>query len=179
MPDFVQRNYRSEGDGKPDLSLLKQCGENVIIEDGVRIFHPETITIGDNVYIGHDTILKGYYATDTIIGNNVWIGQQCFVMGAGGLSIGDNVGIGPQVKIHPCYHENDRLDIPIMFQKIVFDSIVIEEDVNIGFGAMIMHGVTLHKGSIIGANAVVTKSFPAYSVLGGVPAKLIRNRQDS
>ncbi|CCO23212.1 acyltransferase [Maridesulfovibrio hydrothermalis] len=176
MFNFTPKQFISEGPGIPDLSLLKGCGSNVIIEDGVRIFHPETITLGDNVYIGHDTILKGYYATETIIGSNVWIGQQCFIMGAGGLTIGDYVGIGPQVKIHPCKHENDRLDVPTSFQKIIFSPITIEEDVNIGIGAMIMAGVTLHKGCMVGTNSVVTKSFSKYSVLAGVPAKLIRKR---
>ncbi len=174
---FTPKKFKSEGPGTPDLSLLKGCGTNVIIEDGVRIFHPENIVLGDNVYIGHDTILKGYYATETIIGNNVWIGQQCFVMGAGGLTIGDCVGIGPQVKIHPCRHENDRLDIPTSFQKIIFDPIIIDTDVNIGIGAMVMAGVTLRKGCIVGANSVVTKSFPEFSIIAGVPAKIIRSRQ--
>ena len=178
MGDFVKRKYKSEGAGLPDISLLKGCGDNVVIEDGVRIFHPENIILGSNVYIGHDTIIKGYYCTDMIIGSNVWIGQQCFIIGAGGLRIGDNVGIGPQVKIHPSYHENSSLDVPTIFQEIIFDPITIEEDVNIGIGAVIMHGVTLRKGSMVGANAVVTKSFPEYSVIAGVPAKLIRDRQE-
>lgn len=176
MYNFTPKQFKSEGLGVPDLSLLKGCGKNVIIEDGVRIFHPENIILGDNVYFGHDTILKGYYATDTVIGSNVWIGQQCFIMGAGGLTIGDYVGIGPQVKIHPCKHENTCLDIPTSFQKIIYDPITIENDVNIGMGAMIMAGVTLCKGSMVGANAVVTKSFPAYSVMAGIPAKIIRKR---
>ncbi|SDK52666.1 Acetyltransferase (isoleucine patch superfamily) [Maridesulfovibrio ferrireducens] len=177
MYNFTPKLFRSEGPGIPDLSLLKSCGTNVIIEDGVRIFHPEKISLGDNVYIGHDTILKGYYSTDIVIGSNVWIGQQCFIIGAGGLTIGDYVGIGPQVKIHPCEHELEPIEIPTTFRKLFFDPITIEEDVNIGIGAMIMHGVTLRKGSLVGANAVVKKNFPEYSVIAGVPAKLLRNRK--
>jgi acetyltransferase-like isoleucine patch superfamily enzyme len=177
MYNFTPKQFKSEGPGTPDLKSLKGCGTNVIIEAGVRIFHPENIILGDNVYIGHDTILKGYYATETVIGSNVWIGQQCFIMGAGGLTISDYVGIGPQVKIHPCKHENDRLDIPTSFQKVIFDPITIETDVNIGIGAMIMAGVTLRKGSMVGTNSVVTKTFPEYSIIAGVPAKLIRSRK--
>ena len=177
MFNFTPKQFKSEGPGTPDLSLIKSCGENVIIEDGVRIFHPENISIGDNVYIGHDTILKGYYKSDIVIGSNVWIGQQCFIIGAGGLTIGDYVGIGPQVKIHPCEHTHDDPTLPTSFQPLFFDPIVIEEDVNIGIGAMIMHGVTLKSGTLVGANAVVKKNFPEYSIIGGVPAKLIRSRK--
>lgn len=177
MQDFTPKKFRSEGPGTPDKSLLKSCGENVIIEDGVRIFHPEKISIGDNVYIGHDTILKGYYASEIVIGNNVWIGQQCFIIGSGGLTIGDYVGIGPQVKIHPSEHKHELNGIPTSFQELIFEEIVIEDDVNIGIGAMIMHGVKLKEGSLIGANAVVKKNFPEYSVIAGVPARLIRNRK--
>lgn len=167
--------YRSEGDGKPDIGRLRKVGSNVIIEDGVRIFHPENIELGDNVYIGHDTILKGYYNSDIIIGNNVWIGQGCFIHGAGGVTIRSNVGIGPHVKIHAAYHDDDG-ETPIMFQALQFKGILVEEDVNIGIGAMIMYGVTLKTGTKVGANAVVTKSFPERAVIAGVPAKLLRVR---
>ncbi len=171
----MQKLYRSEGDGTPDITKIRKVGRNVIIEDGVRIFHPEHIELGDNVYIGHDTILKGYYNSDIIIGNNVWIGQGCFIHGAGGVTIHSNVGIGPHVKMHAAYHDDDG-ETPIMFQPLKFNSIVVEEDVNIGIGAMIMSGVILRSGTKVGANAVVTKTFPERAVVAGVPAKLLRVR---
>ena len=52
---------KSHGDGAPDLSSLARLGKDVIIEAGVLIFHPENIEIGDDVYVGHNTMLKGYY----------------------------------------------------------------------------------------------------------------------
>ena len=118
-------------------------------------FHPENIEVGDNV----------------------WIGQGCFIHGAGGVKIGSFVGFGPHVKIHAAYHQDDNLDIPILFQPMSFDPIFIEDNVNVGIGAMIMHGVTLSYGTKVGANAVVTKSFPANSVIAGVPARLLRSRK--
>lgn len=170
------KRYRSEGPGTPDLSKFAYAGENVVIEDGVRIFHPENIVVGNNVYIGHDTILKGYYRDKILIGNDVWIGQGCFIHGAGGVEIGNSVGIGPGVKMHAAYHKEMGRDIPVMFQHLDFAKIVVEEDVNIGLGAIIMNGVILRKGTKVGAGAVVTKSFPEYSILVGVPAKLLRSR---
>jgi acetyltransferase-like isoleucine patch superfamily enzyme len=171
----MHKQYRSEGPGTPDLSKLRKVGKNVIVEDGVRIFHPENIEIGDNVYIGHDAILKGYYNSDLIIGSNVWIGQGCFIHAAGGLTIGNHVGIGPHVKIHAAFHQDDEVTL-ILVQPIAFESIVVEDNVNIGIGAMIMHGVTLRSGTKVGANAVVTKTFAPNSVIAGVPARLIRTR---
>lgn len=171
-----RRLFKSEGAGFPDKEKLGQSGENLVIEDGVRIFHPENILIGDNVYIGHDAIIKGYYKNKLVIGNNVWIGQGCFIHGAGGVTIGSDVGIGPHVKIHAARHMDSGRETPILFQALEFAPITIEDDVNVGIGAMIMKGVTLKKGTIVGANAVVTKTFPEYSVLAGVPARLIRMR---
>lgn len=169
--------YRSEGPGTPDFSKFARVGSNVIIEDGVRVFHPENIELGSNVYIGHDTILKGYYRDKIIIGDNVWIGQGCFIHGAGGIEIGSCVGIGPGVKMHAAYHAESGRDTPVMFQNLGFAKITVEDDVNIGIGAVIMNGVTLRKGSKVGAGAVVTKTFPDYSILVGVPATLLRSRQ--
>jgi acetyltransferase-like isoleucine patch superfamily enzyme len=171
----VHKQYRSEGDGLPDFGKLRKVGSNVVIEAGVRIFHPENIEIGDNVYIGHDTILKGYYNSDIIVGSNVWIGQGCFIHGAGGIVIQSNVGIGPHVKIHAAYHEDDGETL-IMVQPLKFSSICIEEDVNVGIGATLMHGVTLRRGTKVGASAVVTKTFPERAVIAGVPARLLRIR---
>jgi acetyltransferase-like isoleucine patch superfamily enzyme len=170
------RRFRSEGPGTPDLSLLRSRGENVVIEDGARVFHPENITIGDNFYLGHDAILKGYYNSEIVIGNDVWIGQGCFIHGAGGVRIGNMVGIGPHVKIHAAYHVDKGREVPLSYQPLGFEAITVEDDVNVGIGAMIMHGVTLRRGTIVGTNAVVTRSFPEYSVIAGVPARLLRTR---
>lgn len=168
--------WKSEGSGEPNKSKLRKCGENVIIEDGVRIFHPENIEIGNNVYIGHDTILKGYYNSVLKIGSNTWIGQQCFIHGAGGVIIGNSVGIGPMVKIHGAKHQELGTDIPILFSKLEYLPIEIHDECNIGIGSVIMCGVIIGKGSKIGANAVVNKSIPEYSIAVGVPAKVIKKR---
>lgn len=169
--------WRSEGCGTNDKNKLGKCGDNVIIEDGVRIFHPENIEIGDNVYIGHDTILKGYYNSKLIIGANTWIGQQCFIHGAGGVIIGENVGIGPCVKIHAARHKELGTDIPILFSGLEFLEIKIGNDCNVGIGAVILPGVEIGKGSKIGANAVVNRSIAEYSVAVGIPAKVIKQRK--
>ena len=64
------KNNRSHGTGDFSEYDFRKCGINVVFERGVKVFHPENIEIGDNVYIGHDTILKGYYLNNMIIGDH-------------------------------------------------------------------------------------------------------------
>ena len=165
---------KSQGGGTPDISKLARLGKDVVFEAGVLIFHPENIEIGDDVYIGHNAILKGYYRNKMEIGSGTWIGQQCFFHSAGGLKIGRNVGIGPAVKIITSYHEGKDPSKPILHTPIVFKSVIIDDDVDIGTGAIILPGVCVGKGAQVGAGAVVCEDVESYAVVAGVPAKPIR-----
>lgn len=167
----------SHGTGKVNLKLLHHLGKGVVLEDGVLIFHPENISILDNVYVGHNTILKAYYKNKLIIGEGTWIGQQCFFHSAGGINIGKNVGIGPGVKIMTSSHVDSNPNEPILHQSLKFAPVTIEDNSDLGINSVIMPGVTIKKGTQVGAGAVVTKSFPEYSVIAGVPARLIRTRK--
>src|SRR5438067_2074815 len=105
---------RSHGTGEFTLAQFARLGKNVVLEAGILVFHPENIDIGDDVYVGHQTILKGYYKNKMTIGAGTWIGQQCFFHSAGGLTIGCHVGIAPAVKILTSAHALDDLTIPIL-----------------------------------------------------------------
>jgi acetyltransferase-like isoleucine patch superfamily enzyme len=168
---------QSHGDGTRDISKLARLGKDVVLEAGVLIFHPENVSIGDNVYVGHNTILKGYYRNKMEIGSGTWIGQQCFLHSAGGVRIGDNVGIGPAVKIISSYHDAVDCNVPILHTPIVFGEVVIEAGCDIGVGAIILPGVAIGRGAQVGAGAVVTGDVEPYSVVGGIPARLIRRRK--
>jgi len=172
------KQYQSHGTGKFSPSDFQKIGTNVIFENGILVFHPENIEIGNNVYIGHRTILKGYRKNKFIIGNNTWIGQNSFFHSAGGIQIGKNVGIGPMVKILTSNHKDENIERPIIFNDLEFKKVIIEDNCDIGIGAIILPGVTIGKVAIIGAGAVVTKDIPPYSVAVGVPAKVIRHRRN-
>lgn len=167
---------RSHGSGEFDRSEFRRIGQNVVIEAGVLVFHPENIEIGDRVYIGHQTILKGYYLGEMIIGGGTWIGQQCFFHSAGTIRIGSNVGIGPGVKIITSFHTEEGREKPILHSRIEFRAVVLEDDVDLGVGAIILPGVTIGQGAQVGAGSVVTRDVPAYAVVAGCPARLIRMR---
>jgi len=168
--------HKSHGDGKFKLEDFRKIGKNVIFERGIMVFHPENIEIGNNVYIGHNTILKGYYKNRMIIGDNTWIGQYCFFHSAGGITIGKAVGIAPYVKILTSVHKEEELNKPILWCDLEFKEVIIEDGSDIGIGAIILPGITIGKGAIIGAGAVVTKDVPNYEVWAGVPAKRIKTR---
>jgi acetyltransferase-like isoleucine patch superfamily enzyme len=172
------RHFSSHGSGEINRELFRKLGENVIFETGVLVFHADHIAIGSNVYVGHYSILKGYYKGEMVIGDDVWIGQQVFFHSAGGLSIGNRVGVGPGVRIITSFHREEGWGKPILDSTVEFASVTVGADCDLGAGAVILPGVTIGRGVQIGAGAVVTNDIPDYTVAAGVPAKVIRKRQE-
>ena len=168
----------SHGDGSFRADQLARCGPDCVFETGVLVFHPENIELGTNVYVGHNAILKGYHKNTMRIGDGTWIGQQAFLHSAGGIDIGANVGIGPSVRIITSFHGEAGRDVPILSSPIEFAPVVIEDDCDIGVGAIVLAGVRIGRGAQIGAGAVVTEDVPPYSVAVGVPAKVTRQRPE-
>lgn len=110
-----------------------------------------------------------------IIGNMCQINERVYIQSA---KIGNYVLIAPNTSILGKFHGFENVDIPMALQGVTRDiPPVIEDDVWIGRNVVIMPGVIVGKGSIIGSNAVVTKNIEPYSIVGGVPAKLIRKRK--
>lgn len=173
---MAYKSPHSHGTGEFDPTQFARLGHNVVFESGVLVFHPENIEIGDNVYVGHYSILKGYYRNKMVIGVGTWIGQQCFFHSAGGLTIGSNVGIGPGVKILTSYHSENGVELPILHSKVEFAPVVIGDNCDVGVGAIILPGVKIGVGVQIGAGAVVTHSLDDYAVAAGVPARILRYR---
>jgi acetyltransferase-like isoleucine patch superfamily enzyme len=167
---------RSHGTGAFTPEQFARLGAGVVFESGVLVFHPETIEIGDHVYVGHQAILKGYHRNRMVIGAGTWIGQQCFIHSAGGVTIGAHVGIGPGVKIVTSTHRLDDRDQPILHAAVDFAPVVIEDGSDIGVGAILLPGVTVGRGAQVGAGAVVTEDVPAYAIVAGVPARVVRMR---
>ena len=109
------------------------------------------------------------------IGNNTGINAYCFFGGQGGIDIGNNVIIGPQVKIFSENHNFSDKNNIIKNQGVTRQGVKIESDCWIGSGATILDGVILKSRTVVAAGSVVTKSFEEKSLIGGVPAKLIKN----
>lgn len=170
--------HRSHGTGRFDPAQLRACGEGCVFEEGALVFHPENVSLGRNVYVGHQAILKGYYRNEMVLGDHTWIGQQCFLHSAGGITVGARVGIGPGVKVLTSVHAEAGRDVPILFSPIEFSPVFIEDDVDIGVNAVILPGVRVGRGAQVGAGAVVTEDVPPYAVVAGVPARVLRLRPE-
>ncbi|MBF0302872.1 MAG: acyltransferase [Desulfamplus sp.] len=156
---------------------FKKIGDNIVFELNVLVFHPENISLGSNIYIGHNSILKGYCENEMIINNDTWIGQGCFFHSAGGITIGQAVGIGPYVKILTSFHKETNINIPVMHNRLDFEPVTIKDGADIGVGTIVLPGTTIGEGAIIGAGSIITKNIPDYAVAFGSPAVVSRIRK--
>ena len=124
------------------------------------------ITVESNVFWGD--------GRDIELGNHVQVNEDAWIRN---VKIGDYVMIGPRTMILNYGHNTDG-EGPMIFQGIrKYPQTVIENDVWIGAGVIMLPGVTIGTGSIVAAGAVVTKSCEPFSVIGGNPAKLIKKRK--
>jgi acetyltransferase-like isoleucine patch superfamily enzyme len=111
------------------------------------------------------------YGGDIAIGNDVSINPGVMIHGNGGVRIGNDVRIAAQTSITASNHRFDLREVPIRNQGMKCLGVVIEDDVWVGAGVRILDGVTIERGAIIGAGAVVTRNVPSFAIMGGVPTR--------
>lgn len=155
----------------------------LILEDNVHInaLSKQGIRFGSNVTIAKGSILICTGVISNIgegiqVGNNSAIGALSFLGGQGGITIGNDVIMGPQVKIFSENHNFEKRDIPIRKQGESRKGVNIGNNCWIGSGVTILDGVTIGEGAVVAAGAVVTKNVPEFSVSGGIPARVLRLR---
>jgi len=155
---------------------LLRADSDLNISTGVTIKGFSNIEVGNNVSIMSQSFL---YAEDAVlkIGDNFSMNtNSCLVANGGRIYIGDNVLIAQNVVVRAANHNHDSVDIPIKDQGHKGGAIHIEDGVWIGANSVIVTDVTIGKHSIVGAGAIVTKDVMPFTIVGGVPAKLIRHR---
>ena len=154
------------------------------------------VQAGKNVYIGKHCALKGksnivlddgvtvrpyaqiWSGGGTVrIGRGSEIGERCRISIANSLEIGEKVLLSPNVYITDCDHEYRNIDVPVIEQGIVQkgQAVSIGDGSYIGINTVIVGNVKIGKHCVIGANSVVTKDVPDYSVAVGIPARVIKN----
>jgi acetyltransferase-like isoleucine patch superfamily enzyme len=133
------------------------------------------IRLGRDAWVNRGAIINCW--TGFIhLGDRVHVGPMSILYGDGGLEIGEDTMIGPQVMVEAGNHDYDRLDIAIVDQGSSDRGIRIGRDVWIGAHATILDGVTIGDQAIVGAGAVVTKDVPRRAIVVGVPARQIAER---
>ncbi len=158
-------------------AMCKRAGHGLQVGPGVVFKHVETMEFGDAVFIGAQAMIQGRYDGSCKIGSHVWIGPQAY-FDARDLVIGSNVGCGPGVKVLGSVHTGRPANVPIIATDLAIAPVRIEDWADVGVNAVILPGVTIGRGAIVGAGAVVTKDVPAFAKVAGVPANLIGWRDD-
>jgi acetyltransferase-like isoleucine patch superfamily enzyme len=134
--------------------FVKKMGREVYLLKNCTLLSPEGIEFGDFVWVNHHTSLSGQ----------------------GGLKIGNFVMIGPNCNVLTSTHNFHEWTKPMSHQGVSNGAVEIGDDVWIGANAVILPNVKIGRGSVIGANAVVSTDVEPFSIVGGVPAKLIKYR---
>lgn len=183
--------------------ILKMDGM-AAIESGVRLRFADHITLGHGVYVDtgsylhacpngieigpdsiimHGSILHVYNFREIPhsgirIGANCLIGEYNVIRGQGGVVLGDRVYTSPFTQIIAVNHVFDDPERPISEQGITAEGISIEDDVWLGAGVIVTDGVRIGQGAVVAAGAVVTQDVEPHTLVGGVPARYIRDLRE-
>lgn len=156
------------------FSADKHCYIDALSTDGIQF--------GDHVSMSIYTCIKCTGSLRDIgkglkVGNNSGLGSHGFYGCAGGVEIGDNVMVGNYCSFHSENHNIEDTSIPMCLQGVNRKGIKIGNDCWIGAKATILDGVTIGDGCVVAAGALVTKgTYPPNSIIGGVPARVIKKR---
>lgn len=149
-----------------------QLAEDCFISSHAAVF-TKSLSLGERSYIAAHA-----YVTDTIkIGDNSTVNPYAVVRGK--VTLGNGVRVGAHTSILGFDHIHADTTKPIFHQGTASKGVTVEDDVYIGSNALILDGVMVGSHSIIAAGAVVTKDVPQYAVVGGNPAKYIKDRRSS
>lgn len=183
---------------------LGAAGGTVLAQRGVRLYHARHIRAGRGFSLQEGCEIVGLSKRGVVFGNKCTVGRFATIRPTNvlfrepgeGLKVGDdsNIGpyswigcsgyveigqkvmLGPSVSLLAENHNFERTDIPMKQQGVTRQSIIIEDDCWLGANCSVLAGVRIGRGSIVATGAVVTKDIPPYSIVGGVPAKVLRSR---
>tara|TARA_B100001248_G_scaffold39712_1_gene25385 strand:- start:1709 stop:2302 length:594 start_codon:yes stop_codon:yes gene_type:complete len=157
--------------------LMKKF-QKVRFEPGLRIESPRNIELGSDSYFGFNFKLYASEFSKIKIGFNASFNSNVMInaRGKGKIFIGNNVLIGPNVVLRSSNHSFQTIEKPVIDQGMEYGEIIIHDDVWIGSNAVILPNCRIGKGAIVAAGAVVTRNVDSFTVVGGVPARLIKKR---
>jgi acetyltransferase-like isoleucine patch superfamily enzyme len=172
---------------KVKMRSMMRVGRSVTISSQVYIdaLSSKGVILGDNVAVGRFTRIEctgnlQHLGHGLKVGNNTGLGIDCFYGCAGGISIGNDVMVGDFVSFHAENHVTSDVLVPMRLQGVEHKGIVIGNNCWIGAKATILDGAIVEDGCVIAAGAVVAAGvYKADGIYGGVPAKLIKYRNEN
>lgn len=173
---FLGRRVRFFNTANMQFGKFVQIGEGAYLS----ALGKGPLTLGNNVNIGaySQVVISQTFqdlGSHINIGDNVGLGDFAHLGGAGGLDIGPDCIIGAYLSCHPENHNFEDAETLIRHQGVSRKGIKVGANCWIGAKVTILDGVTVGDNCVIAAGAVLTKSFPANTIIGGVPAKVLRN----
>jgi acetyltransferase-like isoleucine patch superfamily enzyme len=182
--------------------LLGRCGRQVTFGANVVLRHPHKIAVGDNVVIDDGCCLdaKGTDNRGIVIGNNVFIGRNtilsckngdiliedganlgfnCHVFSASRVRVGRNVLMAAYTYLVGGDHLFERTDVPVLLQGRVSRGIEVDDNVWLGAHVVVADGTRIGRDAIVGAGAVVLSDIPEFAIAVGVPARVVRDRREA
>jgi len=177
-------------------SVLGSIGSSCLIEEDVRLQVPKRIFLGSRVFVGQYSYLDGQTSI-LRLGDDVHLSRFCtlragergiavhegagintrsYIDGNGGVEIGRNALLSPGVQVLSGNHVFDDPQTPIRLQGTAYGKVTIGEDCWLGTNVVVLPGVTIGRGAVIGAGAVVTKDVPELALALGIPAKVVGHR---
>jgi acetyltransferase-like isoleucine patch superfamily enzyme len=185
---------------------LGACAGGLFVGRHVRVLFPRRMRAGRRVFIGDNAYINAFGRDGIEIGNNVsirehawiqitsrldqpgagirigddtYIGPRCILGAGGGIRIGARVLFGAGVQLLAEDHMFQDPEAPIREQGVARRGIVVEDDAWLGNAVIVLDGVTIGKGAVIGAGAIVTRDVPSGMIAAGNPARVIRARGDA
>jgi acetyltransferase-like isoleucine patch superfamily enzyme len=168
-----RRKFLSTYGRRLKLDGLAFIGPKVVLQIG----RGGRIELGRWSWLGHGTKIRCHEGLVSI-GAKTVLGQECTISAYQHVSIGRECVIADRVMLIDFDHGIVEVDRPIRLQGIYKRDVRVGHNVWIGYGACILRGVTVGDNAVIGSNSVVTKDVPPNAVVGGVPARVIRMRDE-
>ncbi len=170
---LVRRRYLTPYGRRLHTDGIAFIGPKVVIEIGKQ----GRVELGRWSWLGHGTKIRAHEGTVSI-GAKTVLGQECTVSAFHHVSIGRECVIADRVMLIDFDHGASEVERPVRLQGIYKRDVRVGHNVWIGYGACILRGVTVGDNAIIGTGAVVTRDVPANAVMAGVPARVIRMRDE-
>jgi acetyltransferase-like isoleucine patch superfamily enzyme len=180
VPCFVGRNVRLRFARQIEIGRYATIGDGSILSGlgrgGLFIGSRANVGAYSRLVVGTDIARPGSYIH---IGDDCGLGEYSSVGGSGGVAIGKNTIIGQYFSAHPETHNFADITRPIREQGTTRKSIDVREDCWLGARVTVLSGVTIGRGCVVAAGAVVTRDVPPYSIAAGIPARVIGRRGGS